>query len=76
MADYSETPLLQKLGIKPGVRMALVHPPKGFKEELGSLPEGVKLVSSNNSSVDFILLFVSSESELQKRFLWSQQISP
>ena len=68
MAGYSQTPLLKKLGIKPGVRVTLVHSPQGFKEELGTLPEGVKLVSSTSGSLDFILLFVSSERELQETF--------
>ncbi len=43
MAGYSETPLAKKLGIKEGLRVGLVNSPKGFKKELGSLPEKVKI---------------------------------
>ena len=37
VAGYSGTPLLKKLGVKPGFRVALVGAPKNFKEELGVL---------------------------------------
>ncbi len=68
MAGYSDKPLLVKLGIKPGFRVTLIDPPRGFKKELGTLPSGVKLEASLCSNLDFILLFVSSETELKKKF--------
>ena len=43
MAGYSGTPLPKKLGIKPGVEVALVDAPADFARTLGSLPEGAKL---------------------------------
>ncbi|TMI97511.1 MAG: DUF3052 domain-containing protein, partial [Bacillati bacterium ANGP1] len=30
VAGYSGTPLAQKLGLKPGLAAALLHPPRGF----------------------------------------------
>ena len=41
MAGYSSTPLPQKLGIKPGARLATLHAPKDFARALGKLPAGV-----------------------------------
>lgn len=69
MAGYSGTPLIKKLGVKPGFRVALVSAPKDFKKELGPLPETAKLFSGANvDSLDLILLFVSSERDLMLKF--------
>jgi hypothetical protein len=68
MAGYSETPLIKKLGIKEGSRVALVHSPKGFKTELGPLPERARLLSATSERLDVILVFVKSESDLKKQF--------
>ena len=38
---YSGTPLVRKLGIKPGSRIALLGAPAGFDATLGELPPGV-----------------------------------
>ena len=39
-AGYSGTPLVRKLGIKPGARVALIAAPEGFDAALGELPDG------------------------------------
>ena len=41
-AGYSGTPLVRKLGIKPGARLALIGAPDGFDATLGELPDGVR----------------------------------
>jgi hypothetical protein len=69
MAGYSGTPLIKKLGIKEGFRVALVNSPKGFKKELGPLPPGAKIALSVTNSINIILLFVNSETELRRQFL-------
>jgi hypothetical protein len=68
MAGYSGTPLIKKLGIKEGFRVALVNSPKGFKKELGSLPDEAKFAPSLTTALDVILLFVNSEIELRNQF--------
>ena len=68
MAGYSETPLARKLGIKENQRIALVNAPKNFQEELGSLPAGAVVVAGLQSSLDLILFFAGSQSELLKNF--------
>ncbi|MBA3572453.1 MAG: DUF3052 domain-containing protein [Pyrinomonadaceae bacterium] len=69
MAGYSGTPLIKKLGIKDGFRVALVNSPKGFLKELGSLPDRAKFALCATASLDMILLFVNSEAELLRKFV-------
>lgn len=40
-AGYSGTPLVKKLGIKPGFAVAVVGQPAHYWELLGELPQGV-----------------------------------
>lgn len=63
---YSGTPLIDKLGIKPGARLQFVSEPKEFAGLLGQLPDGSRLAS--RGTLDFAILFVKSQSELRKRF--------
>ena len=63
---YSGTPLVDKLGIKPGARLKLVSEPRDFAGLLGGLPEGSRVAS--RGALDFGMLFVKSQSDLRKRF--------
>lgn len=69
MAGYSGTPLIRKLGIKEGFRVALIHPPKNFQKELGPLPAKARFTPSATKSLDVVLVFVHSEAELKREFL-------
>jgi hypothetical protein len=40
-AGYSGTPLVKKLGLRPGMRVAFLEAPDGFEGTLGALPDGV-----------------------------------
>ena len=44
--------------------MALVNAPRGFAQELGKLPAGVKRAA--DGALDFILLFAKDSAELKK----------
>lgn len=66
MAGYSGTPLLQKLGIKPGHLISTQNAPASFNKELGPLPEGAAFVGSTAKNVDAIVSFESSLKEFQK----------
>jgi hypothetical protein len=68
MAGYSGTPLVRKLGIKPGARVALVHPPDDLERALAPLPDDVVLRRNARGPLDVILLFVTRRSELARRF--------
>jgi hypothetical protein len=67
-AGYSGTPLPRKLGIRPGHRVALEHPPSGFEATLGGLPEGVQLLrGSRGRDFDVVLLFVRNLETLEAK---------
>ncbi|HKR58877.1 MAG TPA: hypothetical protein VJS64_04030 [Pyrinomonadaceae bacterium] len=68
MAGYSGTPLITKLGVKPGFRVSLINAPKNFRSELGPLPDAAKFTSATAESLNLILVFVSSEKELMLKF--------
>jgi hypothetical protein len=62
MAGYSGTPLVKKLGIKPGARVQFLNTPGGF--DLSELVAEAKTVRAGE--VDFALLFAKSAAELKK----------
>ena len=68
MAGYSGTPLIKKLGIKEGSRVALVNAPTDFQLTLGELPQLVEFVKHTAKSLDIILLFVLTERVLARDF--------
>jgi CheY-like chemotaxis protein len=68
MDSYSATPLAKKLGIKAGVSVVLIDPPPGFEKTLGALPKDVELLTGTQATVPIVLLFVTSQHKLKKRF--------
>jgi hypothetical protein len=69
MAGYSGTPVVKKLGIKPGHRLALLHAPAGFDATLGVLPEDVTLAEKLGAdSFNVVVLFVTNRAALVKEF--------
>jgi hypothetical protein len=66
-AGYSGTPLIQKLGFKPGMRALYVNAPAGFGDLLGALPDGVRVLSRAAPGLDLALLFVLERRELERR---------
>lgn len=68
MAGYSGTPLVKKLGIKPGDRMILCNEPESFISDLGGLPPGVKATDRLTSTANFALFFTDRRNDLKKAF--------
>ena len=68
MAGYSGTPLVKKLGIREGSRVALVNAPAGFRAQLKDLPDDVSFLKPVAKSLDLILFFVLSEQALARDF--------
>ena len=66
-AGYSGTPLVQKLGIKSGMSVALVGAPEGFEKLLKGLPADVKLVRGGTAPADLILWWPASAKDLASR---------
>jgi len=68
MAGYSGTPLIRKLGIRPGMRVAFIDPPGTLARELGPLPEGCRsVVPRGNGGADYIHVFCSTVASLRRR---------
>lgn len=67
LAGYSGTPLVRKLGIKPGSVVGFVAAPPGFETTLGALPDGVQLRSGARGRCDLVLAFVRSRADLAHR---------
>ncbi len=67
LGAYSGTPLVKKLGIKTGARVALIGAPGGFEKTLGALPEGVTLLKQARGRPDLTIWFAKSRRELERR---------
>lgn len=65
-AGYSGTPLVKKLGIKPGARFSFYDAPSDFATLLGDVPAGAK--PSTRGTLDFAIVFVTTKATLSKRF--------
>jgi hypothetical protein len=69
MAGYSGTPLPQKLGIKPGATVALLHAPSNFAMTLGPLPAGVRPRSRlDGAPLDVAVFFTKERDRLEANF--------
>ena len=66
---YSGKPLLAKLGIKEGQRVALLSAPSPLPDGLDRMPAGVTVTTRlAGARFDQILLFATRRSDLEKRF--------
>jgi hypothetical protein len=68
MAGYSGTSLPKKLGIRDNTRLAIVNEPRNFRSQLGTLPDGAKIVKRLGKPLDIVLLFVENEKALARDF--------
>ena len=67
MPGYSGTPLQQKLGIKPGFRIFVDSPPKPYRDIVGELPNGAKILARPAVPLDIAHLFVTEARGLAGR---------
>jgi hypothetical protein len=67
-AGYSKRSLVDKLGIKPNCRAAIVHAPNAYRDMLGALPPGVTPLAKPTSEMDFIQAFFSESRKLDSEF--------
>ncbi|SRR5579884_4061107 len=58
--------LVKKLLIKPGYSILLINAPAGYREELGTLPDGAQIVETPQQTADMVQLFVTSKAELHQ----------
>jgi len=66
-AGYSGTPLVEKLGIKPGATLGLIGAPDDFDATLGELPDGVAVRRRLRGPFDVIVAFYVDRSTLERR---------
>ena len=64
MAGYSATPLVKKLGIKPGFRLYAKNPPENYWELIAPLPDDVQILHCLTRNLDMIHFFTNSRAEL------------
>jgi hypothetical protein len=65
-AGYSGTPLIQKLGIKSGMRVHLSQIPEGYLELLGPGMDDVEQVKACRGLFNMMQLFVTSRTALER----------
>lgn len=63
-AGYSKTPLIKKLGIKPGHRICIKNAPDQYLAMLDPLPEQVQSLSRLSKCLDVIHVFVTTKADL------------
>jgi hypothetical protein len=74
MPGYSGTPLAKKLGIKESFRVAFHSLPTDVKSELKTTLAGCEI---SRDRLDFAMIFVERQVEMQKEFLrYSKRLSP
>lgn len=61
-----QSSLVKKLQIKPGYRVLILHPPPGYLEQLGPLPEGAELAHEAKGTFDFVQVFVKNIDEMNR----------
>ena len=64
MAGYSSKSLIDKLGVKPGMRAIVMRAPAGYLDLLSGLNERANLVTRLGGRFDFIQYFATSEQQL------------
>ena len=68
MAGYSETKLIDKLGIKPGHTVYIKNAPENYFRSLGDLPSGAQIKRKLTKDLDFIQIFTTERKKLEENF--------
>ncbi|MBI3112420.1 MAG: DUF3052 family protein [Ignavibacteriales bacterium] len=66
MTGYSGTPLSKKLGLKPPLTLVAIDAPREYRTWLGTLPDGVRIVSKPAKPLEAVHLFVTTRAALKK----------
>jgi hypothetical protein len=69
MAGYSGRALVDKLGVKPGARVALIGAPEGFESALEPLPAGATVRRRLSRGTDLAVMFTMRRAELARRWV-------
>ena len=63
-SGYSGTPLVRKLGIKPGFRIFIAGAPADYASMTGTLPAGVTIAPRLTGAIDMVHLFAAKAAGL------------
>lgn len=63
----ADSPLVKRLGIKPGHRALLLHAPDGFQDRLVDLPPDAVVSADPDGAFDVVLAFVGSRADADAR---------
>jgi hypothetical protein len=69
----SNAPLTEKLHVKPGTTIVVLGAPAGYRQKLGPLPEGARLVNVVPAEAAFVHLFARDGAALSSRL---REVSP
>lgn len=67
-AGYSGTPLIKKLGIKPGMQVCFINTPENYEDLLGPLPDDLTIHTTVQPQSDFIHFFTKEKLTLETEF--------
>jgi hypothetical protein len=68
VAGYSTTPLVKKLGIKPGAKIFIVNAPSTYFDWIFPLPENVDIRAIASAQLDFIHIFIKDKKSFEREF--------
>ena len=71
--DAANAPLTEKLGVSPGTTIVVLGAPAGYRQKLGPLPEGARLVNVVPAEAAFVHLFARDGAALSSRL---REVSP
>lgn len=66
MPGYSGTPLVKKLGIQAGYRIAVLNSPESYTDLVPDLPASVEVLSNPETGMDVIHLFTAERGKLAR----------
>jgi hypothetical protein len=66
-AGYSGTPTARKLGIEPGLRVAVLDAPGDYRRLVDGLPPDLELRASLRGKADLVHVFVTRLVDLERR---------
>jgi hypothetical protein len=68
MAEYSNKGLIEKLGVRPGARLIVMHAPAAYMDLFEDLEERAKLAARLSGKFDLIQYFAASAEQLSAVF--------
>jgi hypothetical protein len=69
----SEKSIVEKMHLKQGMTFLLIDPPPGYVEQIGKLPDNVRMVNTEEKELDVVQLFVKRMAEFE---VWIKRLKP